>query len=73
MANYNNDKESIITAKEWQLVNHIILLLELFLEQRSVVKRVHCSQAWCYMQDHWRNLLTLIKVKKNYKCFWPNL
>ena len=27
-ANYKNDQDSTITAKEWQLVNHIFLLLE---------------------------------------------
>ena len=29
--NYKNDQDSIITAKEWQMVDNIILLLELFL------------------------------------------
>ena len=28
VANYKDDPISIITAEEWQLVNHIILLLE---------------------------------------------
>ena len=27
VANYKNNQDSIITAEEWQLVNHIILLL----------------------------------------------
>ena len=31
VANYKNDQDSIITAKEWQLVIHIILVLEPFL------------------------------------------
>ena len=31
VANYKNDQDSIIIAKEWQLVDHIILLLEPFL------------------------------------------
>ena len=30
VANYKNDQNSKITAKEWQLVNHIIVLLEPF-------------------------------------------
>ena len=30
VANYKNDQDSVITAEEWQLVNHIILLLESF-------------------------------------------
>ena len=35
-ANYKNNQDSIITAKEWQLVNHIILLLELFFCNKGV-------------------------------------
>ena len=30
VANYKNDQGSIITTEEWQKVNHIIVLLELF-------------------------------------------
>ena len=30
VANYKNDQDSIITDKEWHLVNHIIRLLEPF-------------------------------------------
>ena len=30
VANYKNDSDSVITAEEWQLVNHIILLLEYY-------------------------------------------
>ena len=42
--NYKNDKDSIFTAKKWQLVNHIFLLLDFFMKQRGVVKTIHCSQ-----------------------------
>ena len=44
VANYKNDQDSNITPEEWQLVNHIILLLEPFFVKKSVVKTMHCSQ-----------------------------
>ena len=36
VANYKNDQDFIIKAEEWQLVNHIILLLELFFGNKGV-------------------------------------
>ena len=44
------------------MLNHITVLLEPFYEQRSVVKTIHCSQAWSRMQNHWQSLLTLVKL-----------
>ena len=36
VANNKNDQDFIIKAEEWQLVNHIILLLELFFGNKGV-------------------------------------
>ena len=36
--NYKNDQDSIKTAKEWQLVNHIFLLLEFFFVTKECSK-----------------------------------
>ena len=38
VANYKNDQDSIIKAKEWQLVNHIFLLLKLFFVTKECSK-----------------------------------
>ena len=65
VANFKNDQDSNITPEEWQLVNDIILLLE----QKSVLKTMHCSQAWSRTQNHWQSLLTFMKNMKKYQMF----
>ena len=37
VANYKNDQDSIFTAKEWQLLNHIILLLQPFFSKNNAL------------------------------------
>ena len=70
VANYKNDQDFIIKAEKWQLVNHIILLLELFF---FVTKE--CSKNNALLSSvilHTKSLMKLVnfyEIQKKYQLF----
>ena len=62
VANYENDQDSIITAKEWQMVNHIILLLEPFFVTKECSKN---NGLLLSMMPHARSLTKFVNTKES--------